>query len=859
MSENYDPQKVEAEARHYWETNHCFEVNEDSSKEKFYCLSMFPYPSGALHVGHVRNYTIGDVIARFQRMQGKNVLQPIGWDAFGLPAENAAIKNRISPAKWTYENIAHMKAQLQRLGFAYDWRRELTTCDPDYYRWEQWLFTRMMRKGIAYKKNAVVNWDPVDQTVLANEQVINGRGWRSGAIVERREIPQWFMKITDYAQELLDSLDDLDGWPDSVRTMQRNWIGRSVGVDIDFGIAGREACLRVYTTRPDTLMGVTYIAVAADHPLAIEAGADEEDISDFLEECRRGPVAEADMETMEKKGMRLSFQAVHPVSGEAVPVLVANFVLMEYGTGAVMGVPGHDQRDWEFARAMDLPIVQVIRPSDGSEISMDEGAYTDYGLVMNSGQFDNLDFDGAFDEIATYLEGMQRGERRVNFRLRDWLVSRQRYWGAPIPAINAPDGPVPVPEDQLPVKLPLDITPGGEGSPLAALAEFVAARDPVTGAAAKRETDTFDTFMESSWYYARYCSWDCKTAMLDERARYWLPVDQYIGGIEHATLHLLYMRFYHRLMKGEGLVDEDEPVSNLLTQGMVNAQTFYRDANNNREWYNSDEVDISRDQKGRILAASLKASGEPVVVGGVEKMSKSKRNGVDPESLIARYGADTLRLFSVSDVPPDQGLEWSDEGVEGAWRFLRRVWRMVGEHVAAGASPRLEKSSLNEPQKTLRRQLHRAIDKVADDVGRRYTFNTAIAAVREVVNELAKFKDTSPQGLAVSREAWATVIAMLSPITPHVCHTLWLALGYETPVIDAFWPQADPEALAIEKIEIIVQVNGKLRGRVLVAPDTGQAVVEQAALAETNVQRFIGEKEVRRVIVVPGKLVNIVV
>ncbi|MBT8143318.1 MAG: leucine--tRNA ligase, partial [Gammaproteobacteria bacterium] len=805
------------------------------------------------------NYTIGDVIARFQRMQGKNVLQPIGWDAFGLPAENAAIKNRISPAKWTYENIDHMRSQLKRLGFAYDWRRELATCDPAYYRWEQWLFTRMMQKGLAYKSSAVVNWDPVDQTVLANEQVINGRGWRSGAVVERREIPQWFMKITDYAQELLDSLDGLDGWPDSVRTMQRNWIGRSEGVDIDFGIAGRDEKLRVYTTRPDTLMGVTYMAVAAEHPLAVEAAAQDDDLAAFIEECRRGPVSEADVETMEKKGKVLPFQAGHPITGDPIPVLVANFVLMEYGTGAVMGVPGHDQRDWEFAQAMNLPIVQVIRPADGSEVSLDEAAYTDYGVVMNSGQFDNLDFEAAFDEIATHLEQMKLGKRRVNFRLRDWLVSRQRYWGAPIPAIDTQQGPVPVPEDQLPVALPQDVTPDGDGSPLPGIPSFVDTVDPTTGKAAKRETDTFDTFMESSWYYARYCSWDCDDAMLDDRARYWLPVDQYIGGIEHATLHLLYMRFYHRLMKSEGLVDEDEPVTNLLTQGMVNAQTYFVDQDNKRDWYNVAELDVSRDDKGRITGATVRESGAEVQIGGIEKMSKSKRNGVDPESLIARYGADTLRLFSVSDAPPDQSLEWSDEGVEGAWRFLRRLWRLVDEHVAAGSPPQLDKKSLTDAQKKLRTLLHQSIAKVADDVGRRYTFNTAIAAVREVVNALAKFTDTSPQGLAVAREAWNAVIAMLAPITPHICHALWLSLGHKTPAIDARWPQADGDALVSDELEIIVQVNGKLRGRISVPADADKAALEAAALAEPNAKRFINDQDIRRVIVVPGKLVNIVV
>ncbi len=855
----YDPKKVESKARDFWDSNKCFEVDEDPSKEKFYCLSMFPYPSGALHVGHVRNYTIGDVIARFQRMQGKNVLQPIGWDAFGLPAENAAIQRKVSPADWTHKNIAHMKAQLKQLGFAFDWRREFATCEPDYYRWEQWLFTRMMRKGLAYRKNAVVNWDPVDQTVLANEQVINGRGWRSGAVVERREIPQWFMRITDYADELLEALDGLEGWPDSVRTMQRNWIGRSVGLEIDFGVAGREDTLRVFTTRPDTLMGVTFMAVAPEHPLAVEAAAKNDDIAAFIEECRRVAVSEAAMETLEKKGLRLPFQAVHPISGDAVPILVANFVVMDYGTGALMGVPGHDQRDWEFATSKKLPILQVIQPADDREISMEDGPYTDYGIVINSGQFDNLDYDSAFDEIATHLEGTGSGSRRVNYRLRDWLVSRQRYWGAPIPAIHGKEGPVPVPDDELPVRLPLDVTPDGEGSPLVALSSFVETTDPETGEPARRETDTFDTFMESSWYYARYCCWDNDEAMLDDRARYWLPVDQYIGGVEHATLHLLYMRFYQRLMKSLGLVDNEEPVTNLLTQGMVNAQTFYRDVDGRRDWYNANEVDIERDETGRIVSAMLKEDGDPVTIGGVEKMSKSKRNGVDPQGLIDRYGADTLRMFAVSDAPPDQGLEWSEAGVEGAWRFLRRLWRMVGEHVEAGTPPELDKTALDEAQKTLRSQVHRAIAKVADDVGRRYTFNTAIAAVREVVNELARYDDTSPQGLAVCREAWSTVIAVLSPIAPHICHELWLSLGNETPVIDASWPQADPDALMADSIEIIVQVNGKLRARISASPDASKDDIEKAALNDENVQRFIGEKEVRRVIVVPGKLVNVVV
>jgi len=861
MDEHYRPDEIETAVQQLWEAEGTFRAVEDPSREKFYCLPMFPYPSGRLHMGHVRNYTIGDVIARYQRMQGRSVLQPMGWDAFGLPAENAAIANRVPPAEWTYRNIDYMKGQLRRLGFGYDWSREIATCRPEYYRWEQWLFTRLYEKGLVYRKMATVNWDPVDQTVLANEQVIDGKGWRSGAPVERREIPQWFMKITAYAEELLEGLDRLEGWPEAVRTMQRNWIGRSEGLELSFDIEGSEERLTVFTTRPDTLMGVTYVAVAAEHPLAQQAARDNPELAAFIEECRRSTTAEADLETMEKRGMPTGLWALHPVSGERVPVWVANFVLMGYGTGAVMAVPAHDQRDFEFARKYGLPVRQVVFPADGSEVGVEEAAYTERGVLRNSGPFDGLDFDAAFDAIAAHLEASGRGRRTVNYRLRDWGVSRQRYWGCPIPIINCPDcGSVPVPEDQLPVVLPEHVEIDGSGSPLKKLRSFIDTECPRCGGPAERETDTFDTFMESSWYYARFTCPDNDRAMLDERADHWLPVDQYIGGIEHAILHLLYARFYHKLLRDEGLVHSDEPFTRLLTQGMVVAETFYReDEAGRRSWYNPADVEVERDDKGRIIGARLKADGQPVAVGGIEKMSKSKNNGVDPQLLIDRYGADTVRLFTMFAAPPDQSLEWSDAGVEGAFRFLKRLWKLVAAHVAAGPVPALEAGTLNEAQKALRRQTHDTIAKVSDDIGRRYTFNTAIAAVMELINALSRFEDDSPQGRAVMQEACETVVLLLSPIVPHICHELWKALGHEDPVVDAAWPQPDPAARVQDEVQLVVQVNGKVRARIQVPADADREQVEAAALADANVQRFIEGKPLRKVIVVPGKLVNLVV
>jgi leucyl-tRNA synthetase len=816
MHEHYEPEPLEQQAIDWWEENGTFRAREDAPGEPFYCLSMFPYPSGRLHMGHVRNYTIGDVIARYQRMQGKNVLQPMGWDAFGLPAENAAIQHGVPPAQWTDENINYMRGQLKRLGFGYDWDRELATCRPEYYRWEQWLFTRLMKKGLAYKKTAVVNWDPVDQTVLANEQVIDGKGWRSGAPVERREIPQWFLRITDYAEELLKGLDGLDAWPDQVRTMQRNWIGRSEGVELEFAVEG-EAPLTVYTTRPDTLMGVSYVGLAPEHPLAARAGASNDRLAAFIEECRHTKVSEADMATLEKRGMDTGLKAVHPVTGEEVPVWVANFVLMEYGTGAVMAVPAHDQRDWEFARQYGLPIRQVIIPTEeGVEADLDKGAFTDQGVLIESVQFNGLSSEQAFDAIAEFLEKQHKGRRRVNYRLRDWGVSRQRYWGCPIPVINCPDcGPVPVPEQDLPVVLPEDVEFDGVGSPIKKMPGFYETACPECGGRAERETDTFDTFFESSWYYARYACPDADDAMLDDRARHWLPVDQYIGGIEHAVLHLLYARFFHKLMRDEGLVDGDEPFARLLTQGMV-----------------------------------LKDGA---------KMSKSKGNTVDPESLIERYGADTVRLFMMFAAPPDLSLEWSDSAVEGAHRFLRRLWKQVYGHVQGGGAPALDTSALNAEQQALRRKLHRTLAKVSDDVGRRYTFNTAIAACMELMNELGRFEDTSAQGCAVMQEALEITVLMLSPIVPHIAHALWRELGHERAAVDELWPRVDASALESDTVELVVQVNGKLRGQVQVAAHADRPAVEEAALADENVQRHIEGKTVVKMIVVPGRLVNVVV
>jgi len=906
MPYDYEPRAIEAAAQAYWEEARSFKAVEDPNREKFYCLSMFPYPSGKLHMGHVRNYTIGDVIARYQRMLGKNVLQPMGWDAFGLPAENAAIQHGIPPSQWTRSNIAYMKGQLKRLGFGYDWDRELATCDPDYYRWEQWLFGRLMEKGLAYRAKSMVNWDPVDQTVLANEQVIDGKGWRSGAPVEKREIEQWFVRITAYAQELLDALDGLEGWPEQVRAMQRNWIGRSEGVHMDFGLQGRDEKLGIYTTRPDTIMGVTYVAVAAEHPLARRAAASDPALAAFIEECRQGGVSEAEIETMEKKGHPLGINALHPITGEPVPIFAANFVLMGYGTGAVMAVPAHDQRDWEFAEKYGIPKRQVIFSADGSPCGIETGAYVEKGILANSGPFDGLDFAQASAAIADWLEARGRGGRQVNFRLRDWGVSRQRYWGCPLPVVHGAGGQVRA-ERELPVRLPEDVLVDGSGSPLKKMPAFSALPQGET-----RETDTFDTFFESSWYYARYCSPDCATAMLDDRARYWLPVDQYVGGIEHAVLHLLYARFFHKLMRDEGLVACDEPFTQLLTQGMVVAETWYReDAEGRKQWFNPADVEVERDARGRLTRGRLKADGQPVRFGGIEKMSKSKNNGIDPQTLTDRYGADTVRLYTMFTSPPDQSLEWNDEGVEGAARFLRRVWALAQDLAsseldrqpspqAEGPAPELGRppastgeESAPEPGPGLafeaegpgietrgaaeglpgregatgldpqgaRHEIHVALRKALYDY-ERHQFNTVVSGCMTMVNVLNKL-DREPvapagAGLEVRREGLSIVLRLLAPIAPHLCHHLWRELGYGEDILTAPWPVVDEAALERESLEYVVQVNGKVRGLIRVPAAADRAAIEAAALGNENVRRFLGTVQVRKVILVPGKLINLV-
>jgi leucyl-tRNA synthetase len=812
----YNPTELEASVQQWWRDNNSFRAVENPDKEKFYCLSMFPYPSGQLHMGHVRNYTIGDVISRYQRMQGKNVLQPMGWDAFGLPAENAAIKNKVAPADWTYKNIDYMRGQLQRLGLGYDWDRELATCTPEYYRWEQWLFTRLFEKGLVYKKTASVNWDPVDNTVLANEQVIDGRGWRSGALIEKRDIPQYFMKITDYAEDLLNDLEQLDGWPEQVRTMQANWIGRSEGLQIEFAIADSDQALSVYTTRPDTLMGVSYVAVAAEHPLALKAAQSNPQLDTFIKECRVMETSEAALETAEKKGVATGVMAIHPVTGEQVPVWAANFVLMGYGTGAVMSVPAHDQRDYEFAQAYGLAVKQVIEPANNETIDLTKAAFTEKGKLVDSAQFSGLSSAEAFDAIADFLTEQDKGARQVNYRLRDWGVSRQRYWGTPIPIINCPDcGAVPVPEKDLPVRLPEDVVVDGSGSPIKSMPEFYQCKCPICGTDAERETDTFDTFFESSWYYARFTCPDNTEAMLDERANHWLPVDQYIGGIEHAVLHLLYARFFHKLMRDEGFVTGDEPFKNLLTQGMV-----FKDG---------------------------------------AKMFNLKGNTVDPQALIDEYGADTSRLFMMFAAPPEQSLEWSDKGVDGANRFLKRVWRAVHDHAAMNQVVKLDIDALTDELKALRRQTYQTLTKVSDDIGRRHTFNTAIAAIMELMNHITKVNDDSEQAQAVIQQSLELVVLMLAPITPHIADVLWRVLGHDEAVVNVAWPEIDESALVQDKIELMVQVNGKLRGKVSVAADADNDSIQAMAMADENVQKFTQDKDIRKVIVVPGRLVNIVV
>ena len=816
MEEKYTPRNIETALQQQWENDKAYKVVEDPDREPFYSLCMFPYPSGRLHMGHVRNYTIGDVITRYQRMLGKNVLQPMGWDAFGLPAENAAMKHGVAPGKWTHENINYMRDQLKRLGFGYDWDRELATCDAGYYRWEQWLFTRLLKKGLVYKRTAPVNWCPHDKTVLANEQVVDGRCWRCDTVVEHREIPQWFMKITAYADELLTGLDKLDGWPEAVKTMQRNWIGRSEGVELSFATDGELENLVVYTTRPDTLMGVTYVAVAAQHPLALKAAENNPSLRAFIEECRNTETAEAAMETMEKKGMATGFTVCHPASGEDVPVWVANFVLMGYGTGAVMAVPAHDQRDFEFATKYGIPVKPVVYPAEGELAQPMDAAFTDYGVLRNSGQFDGLTSEQAFEAIAEWLQQQDKGKRKVNFRLRDWGISRQRYWGCPIPVVYCDDcGTVPVPDKDLPVVLPLDVELDGVRSPLVDHPAFTHVQCPSCGGDARRETDTFDTFFESSWYLARFTCADQDNAMLDERADYWLPVDQYVGGIEHAILHLLYARFFNKLMRDEGLLHEDEPIKRLLTQGMV------------------------------LMDGS--------------KMSKSKGNTVDPESLIERYGADTVRLFIMFASPPQMSLEWSDDGVEGASRFLRRLWRQVAEHVSGGIVNKDVGPQMTEQAKELHRQVHLTIKKVTDDIERRLQMNTAIAAVMELINAVSRFSPQVEADRSVVQEALETACLLLSPVVPHITSVLWQALGQTEQIIDAHWPIADETAMVQDEIQYIVQVNGKLRDRILVAANADQGTIEQLAQASESTRRHIEGKTVRKIIVVPGRLVNIVV
>jgi leucyl-tRNA synthetase len=895
MHERYDHAAIESQAQAFWDESRTFNVTEDPSRPKYYCLSMFPYPSGRLHMGHVRNYTIGDVISRFMRMKGHCVLQPMGWDAFGLPAENAAMANGVPPAKWTYDNIAYMKRQLQSLGFGIDWTREVATCRPEYYRWNQWLFLRMLERGIAYKKTGVVNWDPVDQTVLANEQVIDGRGWRTGALVEKREIPMYYLRITDYAQDLLDALNDMSGWPERVRTMQANWIGKSEGVRIGFPyeLNGKKHALNVFTTRADTLMGVTFCAVAAEHPLATHAAKSNPQLAAFIEECKRGTAMEAELAVMEKKGMPTGLFVEHPLTGAKVPVWVGNYVLMTYGEGAVMGVPGHDERDFGFAKKYGLPVVFVIRTGEGSglgargsgqhqnaddapnsslarvpgpEPSEWQPELGEHGVCINSGKYDGLDYQSAIDAIAADLQAKGLGEKQTVWRLRDWGISRQRYWGCPVPLIHCPKcGDVPVPDKDLPVVLPEGLVPDGSGNPLAKLAEFVNCKCPKCGADARRETDTMDTFVDSSWYFIRYACADNQNAMCDERANYWMPVDQYIGGIEHAILHLLYSRFWTRVMNDLGLVKVREPFENLLTQGMVLNDIYSRTTAEGRvQYFNPADVDVQLDAKGQRISAKLKTDGQDVVWEGMRTMSKSKNNGVDPQKLVAEYGADSVRLFMMFKAPPEDTLEWSDDGVEGAARFMRRLWRVVYEHVqeglgARGSGQTVDVASLTDAQRSLRHAAHATLVKVGDDIGRRRVFNTAIAAVMELMNTLGKFDDKSPQGRAIVQETLELIVQMLAPIVPHATHALWHALGHADALVDRAWPEADPTALVRDSIEIVVQINGKVRGRLTIATDAEQDAVLQAALADPNVFKWIEGKPMKLAKYVKGKLLTIAV
>ena len=859
MQEQYRPDMIEPKVQQYWAENKVFKAIKDESKEKYYCLSMFPYPSGRLHMGHVRNYTIGDVISRYQRMLGKNVLQPFGWDAFGLPAEGAAIKNKTVPAKWTYENIAYMKKQLQLLGFGFDWDREIATCKPEYYKWEQWFFTELYKKGLVYKKTSTVNWCPNDETVLANEQVHEGCCWRCDTPVEQKEIPQWFIKITDYAEQLLGGLDTLPQWPDMVKTMQRNWIGRSEGVEITFDVADTNEKVAVYTTRPDTFYGVSYLGIAAAHPLASLAAQKNPELAAFIQEAKNAKVAEADLATMEKKGMATGLFAIHPLTGEKLPIWVANFVLMHYGTGAVMAVPAHDQRDFEFAQKYSLPIKQVISPLADEEIDLTKQAFVEHGKLVNSAEFDGLDFDAAFNGIADKLEKLGVGKRQVNYRLRDWGVSRQRYWGAPIPMLTLPNGEtVPAPIEDLPIILPEDVVMDGVKSPIKADPNW--AKTTFNGEPALKETDTFDTFMESSWYYARYTSPSYAEGMLDkEEANYWLPVDQYIGGIEHATMHLLYFRFFHKLLRDAGFVTSDEPAQKLLCQGMVLADAFYYTSpTNERIWVSPTQVTLERDEKGRIIKAT-DPEGRELVHTGMTKMSKSKNNGIDPQEMVEKYGADTVRLFMMFASPAEMTLEWQESGVEGAKRFLGRVWNLVYEYSQNPAKTALDVTALSADQKALRRDVHKTIAKVSDDIGRRQTFNTAIAAVMELMNKLTRAPLESEQDRAVMAEALTAVVRMLYPITPHICFELWKALGNESNIDHAEWVKADEAAMVEDEKLIVVQVNGKVRGKVTVAADADEETVKTVAFADENVKKFTDNTQIVKVIYVPGKLLNVVV
>ncbi|MFP4712867.1 leucine--tRNA ligase [Pasteurella multocida] len=858
MQEQYRPDLIEAEVQQYWAENKTFKAIKDTNKPKYYCLSMFPYPSGRLHMGHVRNYTIGDVVSRYQRMNGKNVLQPMGWDAFGLPAEGAAIKNKTAPAKWTYENIEYMKNQLKILGFGFDWDREVTTCKPEYYKWEQWFFTELYKKGLVYKKTSTVNWCPNDETVLANEQVHEGCCWRCDTPVEQKEIPQWFIKITDYAEQLLGDLDNLPLWPDQVKTMQRNWIGRSEGVEITFKLDNSEDSLTVYTTRPDTFFGVSYVAVAAAHPLAEKAAENNPELAQFIQECKNTKVAEAELATMEKKGMATGVHAIHPLTGEKLPVWVANFVLMHYGTGAVMAVPGHDERDHEFALKYHLTIKQVIEPIDGSEWDFQKAAFTEYGRVINSAEFNGLDFESAFNGIANKLAQIGVGKKQVNYRLRDWGVSRQRYWGAPIPMLTLENGDVvPAPLQDLPIELPEDVVMDGVKSPIKADPEW--AKTTYNGQPALKETDTFDTFMESSWYYARYTSPTFAEAMLDkEEANYWLPVDQYIGGIEHATMHLLYFRFFHKLLRDAGFVTSDEPADKLLCQGMVLADAFYYTSpTNERIWVSPTEVTLERDEKGRILKAFDK-EGRELVHSGMTKMSKSKNNGIDPQEMVEKYGADTVRLFMMFASPAEMTLEWQESGVEGAKRFLGRLWNLVFEYNKHPAETAVEPTALSSAQKALRRDVHKTIAKVSDDIGRRQTFNTAIAAIMELMNKLTKAPLVEAQDRAIMAEALSAVVRMLYPITPHICFQLWKDLGNTEAIDFAPWVEADAAAMVDDEKLVVVQVNGKVRAKVTVPAEMSEDDIKQVALADGNVAKHLEGLNIVKTIYVPGKLFSFV-